>query len=137
MKKFSFEYSNFLYESLKDELKDKLSNDYSSLKEGILDLIENSINNYDELVNVQNFIGDYIKNPNEKNLNNFIEENDIFDFYLKYQIDIDQICTDKNYFNEKPSTNNIFSLYSFVIEGSKFAVLEGMKIIQKEVFSIK
>lgn len=135
MKKFTIEHPDFLYESLKEELKSELSNDYSSLKDGILGLIENSINNYQELVNVQNFIGDYIKNPNEKTLNNFIEENDIFDFYLKYQVDIDQICADKKYFDEKPSTNDIFSLYSFVIEGCKFAVLEGIKIIQKEAFS--
>jgi hypothetical protein len=134
MRKYSQEFPNYLYESLEDKIKDKLSTNYSSLKGGILSLIEKSVNDSDKLVEVQNFIGDYIKNPNSGNLIDFVEDNDIFDFYLKYQVDIDQLCQDKKYFDEKPSTKNIFSLYTYIIEGCKFAVIEGMKLLQTEIF---
>ena len=134
MKRFSTEYPEYLYESLEDKVKEKLSQNFTSLKSGILNLIENSVQDPNELVNVQNFIADYIKEPNSGNLISFVEDNDIFDFYLKYQVDIDQLCNDNGFYDDTPKSKNIFSLYSFVIEGTKFAVVEGMKIIQEEVF---
>jgi len=134
MKKFSIEYPHYLYEALEDKVKEKLSENYSALKGGILELVENSVQDTTELINVQNFISDYIKEPDSTNLNNFVEDNDIFDFYLKYQVDIDQLCVDNGYFDDIPKNKNVFSLYNFVIEGTKFAVIEGMKIIQEEVF---
>jgi hypothetical protein len=134
MKKFSYEYKDLLYENLEDKVKDKVSQDFSSLKSGTLSLIENSVNDYSELVNVQNFISDFINNPDSGNLVGFTEDRDIFDFYLKYQNDIDQICNENGFLDEAPKNKNIFSLYEFVIEGSKFAVIESMKILKNEIF---
>ena len=134
MKKFSTEFPHYLYESLEDKVKEKLSQNFSSLKSGILELVEKSIQDPNELINVQNFISDYIRDPNSGNLIDFVEDNNIFDFYLKYQVDIDQLCNENGYYDTTPKSNNIFSLYNFVIEGTRFAVIEGMKIIQKEIF---
>lgn len=134
MKKFTNEYADLLYEALEDKVKNQLSDNFLSLKSGILELLENTINDTSELVNVQNFINDYLNEPENKNLNNFIEDNDIFNFYLKYQVDVDEICSDNGFFEEPPRNKNIFSLYEYMIEGTKFAVQEGLKIIQKEVF---
>lgn len=134
MKTFSKEYPNLLFESLEDKIKDNLSEKFISLKSGILELLDNSVQDTSELVNVKNFISDYLKSPDDGNLIGFVEDTDIFDFYLKYQVDIDQLCTDNGFFDETPRSKNIFSLYSFVIEGSKFAVQETMKIIQEEIF---
>ena len=59
MEKFTEKYKDFLYESLEDKFKEKLTSDYQSLKRGILLLLDNSIKDSEELVNVQNFINDY------------------------------------------------------------------------------
>ena len=92
MEKFTVKFKDFMYESLQDKMKDKISEQYQSLKRGLLDLIEKSIDN-EELTSVQNFIKDY--SDEKATLIGFVDDNEIFDFYLKYQANIDEICTNK------------------------------------------
>jgi hypothetical protein len=135
MKKFTKEYSQLMYESLEDKIGNKITDEYSSLKRSTLELLEKSVENYEELINVQNFIHDYAENPEKEVLEGFIEDSDIFDFYLKNQTDIDELCTKKEFFDKTPKEREIFTLYDFVIKGTKFAVQETMKILEKELFS--
>ena len=134
MQKFTQKYKDFLYESLDDKFKDKISTDYQSLKRGLLDLLDKSIDDTEELVNVQNFINNYIENPNDATLVGLVDDAEIFDFYIKYQGNIDELCNDNQYFDKTPKENNVFSLYSFIIEGTKFAVQECMKSLQNDLF---
>lgn len=134
MEKYSIKYKEFLHESLDDKFKDKLTDKYRSFKRGLLIILENSVENPDKLVNVQNFINNYIDDPNSKTLVGLVDDADIFDNYLKYQNNIDEICTDKAYFDKSPKENNISSLYVFVTNGTKFAVLECLKLLQSELF---
>lgn len=135
MKKFTKEYSEMIRENLEDTLKDKLSEQHISLKKGIIDLMDESIDDTSELVNVQKFIDDYIKDPEPGKLQDFIENVDIFNFYLKYQGDIDDICNNTNWFDESPKDRNIFSLYDIIVEGTKYGVVECLKEIQSELFA--
>jgi len=132
MEKFTNKYQ--IKESLDDKFKNSISGDYSSLKRGILVLLDNSVDNADELVNVQNFINNYVEKPNEATLVGLVDDAEIFDFYMKYQGDVDEICSDNQYFDKSPKEHNVFSLYGFVIEGTKFAVKESMNQIQKDLF---
>ena len=134
MKKYTIEYKEFLYEDLDDKVSDKLEEKYISLKRGILVLLENSIDDTTELVNVQNFMNDFMQSEEKNTLIGFVDNADIFDFYLKYQSNIDEVCNDKQYFDKVPKDNNIFSLYDYIIDGSKFAVNEVMSIIMGEIF---
>jgi len=134
MEKFTEKYKDFMFESLQDQLKDKLTEKYVSLKRGILDLLDKSVKDNTKLVNVQNFINSYLKEPEKSNMIGFVQDSEIFDFYLKYQNNIDELCNDKNYFDEVPKSNNIFSLYKYIIEGTKFAVIETLKIMENELF---
>jgi len=134
MEKFTTKYKDFLYESIEDRIKDKISEDYRSLKRGILDLLEDTVQNKEELVNVQNFMNNYTKDPEKNVITGFIEDGDIFDFYFKYQSDIDEICEKNDYFSESPSEKNVFSLYKFIIEGTKFSVKQCMELMLKELF---
>jgi len=133
MKKFSEKYYDLIHEDLEAKFGEKIDQEYISLKRGLLDLIEKSINT-DELVDVQNFINGFIENPDEGKLEEFVEDGDIFNFYLKYQTDIDDICNDNDFFNDSPVSINVFSLYDYVIEGTKFGVVECMKILEQEMF---
>ena len=132
MKKYSDE--NNINESLEDKFKDKITEQYKSLKRGIISLLENSVENKDELVNVQNFMDSYIKNSDKVTLIGFVDDAEVFDFYLKYQSTIDEICTDKKYFEKIPQESSIISLYGYVINGTKYAVMETMKIMLSELF---
>ena len=126
-------FLEFLNEDL-SELQSKVSGKYQTLKRGTLELIHNTINS-DELVDVQNFISEYADSQESKTLEGFIEESDIFEFYLKHKGDIDELMTDKNFFDEPPKDNEIFSLYDFVIVGTKKAVIDVLKELEKELFS--
>lgn len=135
MEKYTVKYKDFLFESLDDKFKNKISDKYKSLKRGILLLLDKSVEKPDEIVNVQNFISEYIEDPSSKTLIGLVDDAEIFDFYLKYQNDIDEICVDKKYFDKSPTENNIISLYNFIIDGTKFAVLECLIILQTEMFN--
>lgn len=126
-------FSTLIVEELKDKYQDAIGDKYRGLKTGILEMIDNTIDT-DELVDAQNFMSEYIKNPESGKLNEFVENNEIFNFYLKYQADIDEICNDKNYFNNSMSQRSLFSLYDVIMDGTKFAVIECMSILYNEIF---
>lgn len=131
MEKFTAKYKEFMFEALQDQLKDKLGEQYVSLKRGILDLLDKSVENNTELVAVQNLIHNYIENPEKTTINGFVDDNEIFDFYLKYQADLDELCNEHHFFTED---HNVFSLYKYVIEGTKFGVTAALQIMEKELF---
>lgn len=135
MKKFTNEYFQLIHENLEDKVGNKITDKYASLKRGLLELIEKSVDNYEELMNVQNFIHDYSENPENKVLEGFVEDGDVFDFYLKNQADIDEICTEKDFFEKPPKEKEIFTLYDFVVKGTQFAVQETMKLLETELFT--
>jgi hypothetical protein len=134
MEKYSKKYKDFLYENLEDKFKEKISEQYSSLKRGILLLLEDSVENTEELIDVQNYINKSSEDLETNQLVGFIDDGDIFDFYLKYQADIDEVCNNNNWFTRTASDENIFSLYQYIINGSKFAVKQCLKILEKELF---
>jgi hypothetical protein len=122
-------------EDLDSELRDKISSDYKSLKRGILELIEKTVDEPEKLINVQNFMNDYIDDE-DLILEEFVENNDIYDFYLKYQSDIDSILSDNDYYDKSPSELSVFSLYDYVIEGTKESVKMCIEEMYDELFSI-
>lgn len=115
---------------------DKISGEYKSLKRGVLDLIGGTINS-SELSNYKNFIDEYISSGYKKEnevISEFVEDNDIFNFYLKYKGDIDELLTDKEFFDQPGKDNDIFSLYDYVIVGTKLAVYNCVETIQNDMF---
>lgn len=135
MEKFTKKFKDFMYESLEDKFKDKLSDDNQSIKRGILLLLDDSIENSDNLVNVQNFINKYLENDKSVTLVGLINDGEIFDFWNKYKEEIDNICKTNNYFEKTPSENNVFSVYDFMINATKFSVKKIMKNLETELFS--
>lgn len=78
----------------------------------------------------KSFIDSYIKNSEDVKIEGFINDSDIYDFYLKWRNDIDEILSDINFFDEIPTENNAFGLYEYVIKGTQIAVLEFVKMIK-------
>lgn len=123
-------------EDLDSELRDKLSSDYRSLKRGLLELIEKTVEEPEKLLNVQNYMDEYIEDADTV-LEEFVENSDIYDFYLKYQSDIDSLLSDEEFFDKYPSELNVYSLYDYLIEGTKEAVKLCVKDMYDELFGIK
>jgi hypothetical protein len=120
---------NIINEGFEDELRGKLSDKYLSLKRGILDLLDKALNS--DATKLQDFVNKFIDPESEEILDGFVEDADIFDFYLKYQSDIDQILLDHNYYDDLPEVE---SLYDYVIDGTFDAVVYCMEEMKKELY---
>jgi hypothetical protein len=124
-------YLEFVNEDISN-FEDKITGDFKSLKRGVLELIDNTIKSSD-LVDYQNFIDKYLNNS-DTIVEGFVEDNEIFDFYLKYKGDIDELLADREFFEEPARDNDVFSLYDYIITGTKKAFVECLQILQDEIF---
>lgn len=96
---------------------------YTELKDELTEMIKASLNTEDNKT-FQDFIDAYNKNPEETKIEGLINDSDIYEFYLKWRNDIDDILSDVNYYDEIPSELKVFSLYEYVIQGTKKSVSE-------------
>lgn len=78
----------------------------------------------------KSFIKSYTKNPKDVKIRGFINDADIYEFYLKWRNDIDEILNNLKFFDEMPTKNNAFGLYEYVIKGTEKAFLEIVKMIK-------
>ena len=136
-------YTNYVFEKLDlNDIKERLGDKYAGLKNGLVTMIEESLKTSKEdnvnMIDIENFIGDYISSGKDASMiDGIIEDNDIFIFYLKYQSDIDELLNDTKYMDASPKSNGVYSLYDVVIDGTKQSVLESLKIIRKDLFKKK
>jgi len=102
---------------------------YPEIKEEINKMIENTIQkNGGEL---KSFIESFEKNPEDVKVEGFINDSDIYDFYLKFRNDIDEILNNIKFYDESPTEVNAFGLYEYVIKGTERAFMEVVKMINK------
>ena len=132
-------YYSFLNEALNfDDFKSKLADENIELKKDLLDLIKETLEETKPEINaidVQDFISDYIASGKDSNMiDKLIADNDIFNFYLKHQAEIDELLNVNEYLDKSPKENDVYSLYDVVIDGTKEAILSSMKKIKKEIF---
>jgi imidazoleglycerol phosphate dehydratase HisB len=126
-------YNNFLFEMNEIETGEKVDvARFDDIKSEIKEFIEKSINSTDEEM-VSDFIDSYVRNPDETEIEGLINDSEVYDFYLKYRNDIDEILSNINFYDEIPSEMNSFSLYDYVIRGTKKAIEEIVSMISQEV----
>ncbi len=101
--------------------KDILLNKYTGLNKGIAELIYLNTESISSSTNSNYLESIRSKNIAEMNIKGFISDTDIFEFYLKFKTEIDEVLTNTNYYTKSPSENNLFSLYSIVLDGTKRA----------------
>jgi hypothetical protein len=126
-------FNNFINESaVIDSIYDKLSEEYIELKKDILEHIDKTLSDTNDeykFSDLKTFIEEYIVDgENSDKINGLIDENDIFNFYMKHQTDIDQFLLDDGYMDDSPIDHESRGLYENVIEGTKYTVL---KMIEK------
>lgn len=113
-------YTQFIKEA--DETSTSKYNDF---KEEVKSMIETTIQNSGGEFN--SFIESFNKSPEDTKIEGLINDSDIYDFYLKWRNDIDEILNDINFFDEVPSELNAFGLYEYVIKGTEKSIIEIVK----------
>jgi ClpP class serine protease len=101
------------------------SGKYTELKEEVKSMIEKTIEKSGG--EFKSFVDKFTKSPNDTKIEGFINDSDIYEFYLKFRNDIDELLNNVKYFNQVPSESNTFGLYDYIIKGTEKAVLEIVK----------
>lgn len=112
-------YNDFLFEAVDDK--------YSEVVEAIKDMIKSTIDKSGG--EFKQFIESFLQNPEDVKILGLINDADVYEFYLKYRNQIDELLNEINYFSEVPSDNNIYGLYDFTIQGTLKSVIEFVKLI--------
>ena len=113
-------------EAQKTESTEKVdSGKYTELKDEVKSMIEKTIEKSGG--EFKSFVDKFIKSPEDVKIEGFINDSDIYEFYLKFRNDIDELLNDIKYFNEVPSESNTFGLYDYIINGTEKAVSEIVK----------
>ncbi len=105
------------------------SSKFLEVKEEVKSMIEKTIKNSGGEFN--DFVESFTKNPDDVKVEGFINDSDIYEFYLKWRNDIDEMLSDIKYFDESPSSKNAFGLYEYVIKGTEKAFEEFVKKLNK------
>jgi len=105
----------------------KDNNKYTELKEEIKSMIEKTIEKSGG--EYKSFVDKFIKSPDDVKIEGLINDSDIYDFYLKFRNDIDELLNDIKYFDEVPSESNTFGLYDYIINGTEKAIIEAVKLL--------
>lgn len=136
-------YTNYVVEKLDlNDIEERLGDKYGELKNGLIVMIEEDMKTSKEdnvnMIDIENFVTDYISSGKDASmLDGVIEDNDIFNFYLKYQSDVDELLNDTKYMDSTPKSNGVYSLYDVIIDGTKQAVLEALKMVRADLFKKK
>ena len=109
-----------------------LESDDSSKYIEVIDEIKNLIKNTIDKSGGEfdSFVESFIKNPEEVKIEGLINDSDIYDFYLKWRNDIDEVLNDIKFFDENPVEINAIGLYDYVIKGTERALQEVVKMIK-------
>lgn len=104
------------------------SSKYTEVTEEVKKMIENTIQKSGG--ELQSFIDSFEKNPEDVKVEGFINDSDIYDFYLKFRNDIDEILNNIKFYDEAPTEVNSYGLYEYVIKGTERAFMEIVKLIK-------
>ena len=104
-------FSTYVNEALDlTELKEKIGESFPDLKTDLLELINDTLeaSSSEEVKkeDLNDFLTDYITAGKDADMiDELIEDNDIFNFYLKHQSDFDELLNDTGYMDKTPQEN--------------------------------
>jgi len=122
-------YLQFINEA-NEEVQKVDSSKYTEIKDEIKSMIEKTIENSGG--EFTSFIDKFVKEPEEVKIEGLINDSDLYDFYLKFRNDIDEILNDIKFFGNAPSEVNAIGLYDYLIKGTQKAIEESVKLLTEE-----
>ena len=120
-------YTQFITEA--DDFNEKDSTDFTNILSDIKEMINKTIENSGGEFNT--FVSNIITEPADYKVDGFINDSDIYEFYLKYRNDVDDVLNSINYFSIRPNKTNSFGLYDYLVNGTERAFIEFIKMIKK------
>ena len=106
------------------------SSSYDDVKQDLSEMVEKSLKSSDKKTK-EDFISAYLRDSEKNQIEGLINDSDIYEFYLKYRNNIDEILSKENFFEQKPSDLDSFSLYDYLIVGTKKAIKSFLELVGK------
>lgn len=124
-------YFKFINEDLKSDVEETLKPENKDLKAEIVEKIIKSLNSEDRDV-FDDFLDAFIKDDEKNKIDGLINDADVYEFYLSYRNEIDELLSNIKFYDESPSEMNSFSLYDYLVKGTLRAVKECVILIKEE-----
>jgi hypothetical protein len=121
-------YLEFIKEA-NEEVQKVDSSKYTEIKDEIKSMIEKTIEKSGG--EFASFVDKFVKEPEDVKIEGLINDSDLYDFYLKFRNDIDEILNDIKFFGSAPSEVNAIGLYDYLIKGTQRAIEEGVKLLSE------
>ena len=122
-------FNQFVFEQAEEsEVKD--TSMFTDLQDDLKEMIEKSLKTSDQKTS-EDFIDAYLRDTEKTQIEGLINDSDIYEFYLKYRNNIDEILSEIDFYGEKPSDMDSFSLYDYIIVGTKKAIKEVLNMLNK------
>ena len=125
-------YNLFVNENLKSEIDSQLKVDNKDLKSAVVEKVIKSLKTEEEKV-FSEFIDSYIKDDSKNQIQGLINDADIYEFYLSYRNEIDELLSNINFYDEKPNEISSFSLYDYLVKGTQRAIRECILMIKEDM----
>jgi len=132
-----YKFDKFINENLSSELGSLISDENRDIKEELIQMVQKSVNSDDKNVFIEK-IDSIIKDPKDSTIEGLIQDADIYEFYLKFRNDIDQILSDSEFFDKLQDFQkeyNCISLYDIVIKGTMEAVNVVVNQLKEDISS--
>lgn len=93
---------------------------FKAIKEELIEMVYDTTGTDSNELH-EKLMKEYIDNQ-ETNIDGLINDSDVYEFYLRYTSEIDDILIEKDFFDEAPIAYNITGLYNYLVHGTKKAV---------------
>ena len=104
----------------------------SAAFEGIRGDVEKMIKDtVKDAVDVKEFAQKYLKEPGQVEIEGLINDDQVYEFWQKYENEIDEILNKIGFFSESPDEVNALGTYKYIIASTKAAVKEVVKMLAK------
>ena len=120
-------YKQFINES--QEALD--SSGFEEIMEDIRKMIEDTIKKSGSTINIKDYAKKYLKSPADSEIEGLINDDQIYDFWLKYENEIDELLNKLKFFSESPDELNSLGTYKYIIVSTKRAILEIVRMLAK------
>lgn len=124
-------FHNFITE--KNTYKDQLSDEYKDLKDELLDIIEEGNPDTKNPDVLRTTIEAYLKDKSSVTI--LSNNSDIYNFYLKFTSDIDDILFKDGFYKKSADSMSITGLYDYVVAGTTAAIEILMEKISTDLFN--
>ena len=107
------------------------SSGFEEIMEDIRKMIEDTIKKSGSTINIKDYAKKYLKSPADSEIEGLINDDQIYDFWLKYENEIDELLNKLKFFSESPDELNSLGTYKYIIVSTKRAILEIVRMLAK------